>query len=77
MISKLLAGKNIYLKSKILIILGSLLHGESDALFGFYQECFNNFRTLILISINFGAEKKHIIFIIFLVQNFLNTTDTH
>ena len=65
MISKPLAGKNIYFKSKI--ILGSL-HGERDALFGSYQECFNAFSTLILIFINFGVESKHIIFIIILVQ---------
>ena len=56
-----------------MIILGSL-HGERDALFGFYQECFNTFSTLILFFIYFGAERKHIIFIILLVQN---TTDTH
>ena len=69
MISKLLAGKSIYFKSKF-ITLGSL-HRESDALFGFFQECFNTFSTLILILINFGAERKHIIF-----YNLIST-DTH
>ena len=48
-------------------ILGSL-HGDSDALFPFYQDCFNTFSTLILIFINFCAEGKHIIFINLLVQ---------
>ena len=56
----LLAGKNIYISNRKFIILGSF-HGESDALFGFYQECFN---TLYV----FGTERKHIIFIILLVQ---------
>ena len=60
MISTLLAGKT-YISNRKLIILGSL-NGESDALFDFYQEFFNTFSTLILISINFGAERKHIIF---------------
>ena len=72
MISKLLAVKT-YISNRKIIILGSL-HGENDALFGFYQERFNSFSTLILIFINFGAERKHIIFITLLVQN---TTDTH
>ena len=71
MISKLLAGKNIYFKSKINYF---MVYGESDALFGFYQECFNSFSTLISIFIKFGAEWNHIIFIILLVQN---ATDTH
>ena len=62
MISKLLVGKNIYFKSKIKYL--GALHGESDALFGFYryQECFNTFSTLIFIFINFGAERKLVIF---------------
>ena len=29
----------------------------------FFQECFNTFSTLILIYINFGTERKHVIFI--------------
>ena len=64
MISKLLAGKNIYFKLKN-HFLGSL-HGESDALFDFYR--FNTFSTLFLIFINFGDGRKHIIFTILLVQ---------
>ena len=55
------------------MILGSL-HGESDALFDFYQECFNTLSTLIPIFINFDAERTRIISILLLVQN---TTDTH
>ena len=47
MISKLLAGKNIYSNRK-LIFLGSMQR-ESDAIFSFYQECFNTVSTLILI----------------------------
>ena len=56
-----------YISNRKLIILGSF-HGESDALFGFYQECFNSFSTLIHSFINFGTERKHIIFIILLIQ---------
>ena len=66
MLPKLLAGTNIYFKSKINYLCS--LHGRSGALFGFYQECFNIFSTLILIFIDFGAERKHIIFIIILVK---------
>ena len=56
-----------YISNRKLIVVGSL-HGESYAFFSFYKECFNTFSALILILINFGAERKHIIFIILLVQ---------
>ena len=39
-----------YISNRKLIILGSL-HGESDAFFSFYKECFNTFSTVILILI--------------------------